>query len=147
MVSRDRVGLDRREIRGSPWGGAVLCACESGAVRPRFSQTNTVKRPQWVRPALGLFSECNPGAAAVAGERPQQRSFVGWGIVGADESETTATIQREIMPHAERWARQSGYIRYLSTLAVAPRLLSAISLGRVVIPYTAGCIIMLCLVL
>jgi hypothetical protein len=74
MVSRDRVGLERREIRGSPRGSAVLCACESGAVQPRFFLTTTVKRPQWARPALGLFSECNPGAAAVAGERPQQRS-------------------------------------------------------------------------
>jgi hypothetical protein len=72
--------------------------------------------------------------------------FNAW-VVGADESETTATIQREIIPHAERWARQSGYIRYLSTPAMALRLLSAISLDRVVIPYTAGCIIMLCLVL
>jgi hypothetical protein len=72
--------------------------------------------------------------------------FNAW-VVGADESETTATIQREIIPHAERWAWQSGYIRYLSTPAVALRLLSAISLGIVVIPYTAGCIIMLCLVL
>ena len=33
--------------------------------------------------------------------------FNAW-VVGADESETTATIQREIIPHAERWARQSG---------------------------------------
>ena len=29
-------------------------------------------------------------------------------MVGADESETTAIIQREIIPYAERWARQSG---------------------------------------
>jgi hypothetical protein len=77
MVSRNRVGLERWEIRGSPRGSAVLCVCESGAIRPHFFQTTTVKRPQWARPALGLFSECNPGAAAVAGERPQQRSFVG----------------------------------------------------------------------
>ena len=33
--------------------------------------------------------------------------FNAW-VVGADESQTTAIIQREIMPHAERWARQSG---------------------------------------
>jgi hypothetical protein len=33
--------------------------------------------------------------------------FNAW-VVGADESETTVTIQREIIPHAERWARQSG---------------------------------------
>jgi hypothetical protein len=45
-VSRDRVGLERREVRGSPRGGAVLCVCESGAVRPCFFQTTTVKRPQ-----------------------------------------------------------------------------------------------------
>jgi hypothetical protein len=33
--------------------------------------------------------------------------FNAW-VVGADESETTAVIQREIMPQAERWAKQSG---------------------------------------
>jgi hypothetical protein len=33
--------------------------------------------------------------------------FNAW-VVGADESETTAAIQREVIPHAERWARQSG---------------------------------------
>jgi hypothetical protein len=33
--------------------------------------------------------------------------FNAW-VVGADESETMATIQREIIPYAERWARQSG---------------------------------------
>lgn len=79
-VSRDRVGLERREMRGSPRGGAVSCACESGAVRPRFFQTTTVKRPQWARPALGLIFGRDPGAAAVAGERPQQWSFAGWRV-------------------------------------------------------------------
>ena len=29
-------------------------------------------------------------------------------MVGKDESETTVAIQREIIPHAERWARQRG---------------------------------------
>jgi len=29
---------------------------------------------------LGLFSGCNPGAGAVAGQRPQQWSLVGWRV-------------------------------------------------------------------
>ena len=33
--------------------------------------------------------------------------FNAW-AVGADERETTAAIQREIIPHAEQWAKQSG---------------------------------------
>jgi hypothetical protein len=29
-------------------------------------------------------------------------------MIGTEESETTASIQREIIPHTERWAEQSG---------------------------------------
>ena len=73
-VSRDRVGLERREMCGSPRGGAVSCACESGAVRPRFffsndhSQTTTVgaaciRVNFWARPWGG--GGCGRTTAAV----------------------------------------------------------------------------------
>jgi len=54
MMSRDRVGVGHRKIRGSRQGGVASRVCGSGAVRPYFFQTATVKRPQWARPALTL---------------------------------------------------------------------------------------------
>jgi hypothetical protein len=62
-------------MRGSPRGGAAPYPYESGAVRPYFFQTTTVKQPQWARAALGLSFGCNPERRPVAGEQLQQWLF------------------------------------------------------------------------